>query len=432
MQGFLKNLSTSDVIQHKINNPALSTAIPKTLKNNSRFIFIAMKNTLKPGWLIYIPWHPKHKGGVNSVVKNLITEIPRHSEWETFLAYQSWSNEGITNEKKELPLKIRRLYSREKTAKELVKFIIFLPHALFKLHQQITTRNIQCINPHFVTLHALLFLLYKKWVNHNIRLVLSFHGSDVRSIDQFNAIEYRLFNYLLRQANQLTTCSNALKTELLERMPGLSNIRVIYNGINASIADNIEAQQHTDAGGFQLPQPYILHVGTFDLAIKGQDLLINAFKHFAIQKPNYRLVLVGTGEKDKQAIQQLITANKLNEKITLLENLEHKKIMHLMKYADFFVLPSRRESFGLVVLESGLVKTPVIAAAVGGIPEIITHNKTGLLFQADNMDDLLEKMLYFAHLSDAEKSVLATGLYQKIEQSFQWPTIINTLTGLIT
>ena len=111
MQGFLKNLSTSDVIQHKINNPALSTAIPKTLKNNPRFIFIAMKNTLKPGWLIYIPWHPKHKGGVNSVVKNLITEIPRHSEWETFLAYQSWSNEGITNEKKELPLKIRRLYS---------------------------------------------------------------------------------------------------------------------------------------------------------------------------------------------------------------------------------------------------------------------------------------------------------------------------------
>jgi len=215
-------------------------------------------------------------------------------------------------------------------------------------------------------------------------------------------------------------------------MPGLSNIRVIYNGINASIADNIEAQQHTDAGGFQLPQPYILHVGTFDLAIKGQDLLINAFKHFAVQKPNYHLVLVGTGEKDKQTIQQLITANKLNEKITLLENIEHKKIMHLMKYADFFVLPSLREGFPMVILESGLVKTPVIAAAVGGIPEIITHNKTGLLFQADNMDDLLEKMLYFAHLSDTEKSALATGLYQKIEQTFQWPTIISMFTALVS
>ena len=86
----------------------------------------------------------------------------------------------------------------------------------------------------------------------------------------------------------------------------------------------------------------------------------------------------------------------------------------------------------MVILESGLVKTPVIAAAVGGIPEIITHNKTGLLFQADNMDDLLEKMLYFAHLSDTEKSALATGLYQKIEQTFQWPTIISTLTALVS
>lgn len=209
-------------------------------------------------------------------------------------------------------------------------------------------------------------------------------------------------------------------------------MHVVYNGINASDAGNTEAQQPTAASAFQAPQPYILHVGTFDLAIKGQDLLINAFKHFAIQKPDYHLVLVGTGEKDKEAIQQLITENKLNKKITLLENLEHKKIMHLMRYADFFVLPSRRESFGLVALESGLVLTPVIAATVGGIPEIITHNKTGLLFQTGNVDDLLEKMLYFAHLSDAEKSALATGFYQKIEQTFQWPTIISTLTGLIT
>lgn len=52
-----------------------------------------------------------------------------------------------------------------------------------------------------------------------------------------------------------------------------------------------------------------------------------------------------------------------------------------MKYADFFVLPSRRESFGLVVLESGLVKTPVIAAAVGAYLKLLLIIKQVCFFK---------------------------------------------------
>ena len=51
-------------------------------------------------------------------------------------------------------------------------------------------------------------------------------------------------------------------------------------------------------------------------------------------------------------------------------------------------MPSRIESFGLSIIEVALMKKVVIAANVGGIPEIIQHEKNGLLFQSENVEDL--------------------------------------------
>jgi glycosyltransferase involved in cell wall biosynthesis len=60
---------------------------------------------------------------------------------------------------------------------------------------------------------------------------------------------------------------------------------------------------------------------------------------------------------------------------------------------DIFVLPSYSEGLPLVLIEAMANGLPVVASRVGGIPEIIEHNKSGLLFEAGNYNQLAEKIL---------------------------------------
>lgn len=82
-----------------------------------------------------------------------------------------------------------------------------------------------------------------------------------------------------------------------------------------------------------------------------------------------------------------------------------------------FVLPSRIESFGMVILEAGLMKKTVIASNVDGIPEIIDDGKNGLLFESGNSIDLGNKIL---KIIDDKKlaNQLAENLNKKVLQQF--------------
>ena len=59
---------------------------------------------------------------------------------------------------------------------------------------------------------------------------------------------------------------------------------------------------------------------------------------------------------------------------------------------DLIILPTYEETFGLIVAEAMLMGTPVIGSDAGGVPEIITHKKNGLLFETKNHHDLKEKI----------------------------------------
>src|SRR3990167_9180821 len=67
-----------------------------------------------------------------------------------------------------------------------------------------------------------------------------------------------------------------------------------------------------------------------------------------------------------------------------------------LKAFDIFLLPSRTEALSYVLLEAGRAGLPVVATAVGGIPEIVEHKKTGLLVPAEN-PRALAYALWYAH-----------------------------------
>jgi len=110
---------------------------------------------------------------------------------------------------------------------------------------------------------------------------------------------------------------------------------------------------------------------------KGIDTMLSALATFREEEtplPHY--LVLGEGD-ERWRLEKLIESYDLQENVHLLGFVENAA--SYLKAADIFVLPSRTEALGYVLLEAGMASIPVVASRVGGIPEIIDHNRNGLL-----------------------------------------------------
>ncbi len=102
--------------------------------------------------------------------------------------------------------------------------------------------------------------------------------------------------------------------------------------------------------------------------------------------------IVGEGEKMDE-YKKTVQAFSLDGVIRFLGGKSKEDIARMMQNADFFVLPSRYEPFGVVFIEALACGLPVVATRVGGIPEIV-DDKSGILVEPDNPQALADAMMY--------------------------------------
>ncbi len=127
--------------------------------------------------------------------------------------------------------------------------------------------------------------------------------------------------------------------------------------------------------------PYVLFVGRITRQ-KGIMHLVNAIRHF---HPGAQVVLCA-GAPDTPEIEREMTAaveraraESPHRIVWMREMLPKDKVITLYTHAAIFVCPSVYEPFGIINLEAMACETPVVASAVGGIPEVVEHGETGLL-----------------------------------------------------
>jgi len=157
-------------------------------------------------------------------------------------------------------------------------------------------------------------------------------------------------------------------------------------------------------------EPYILFLG-FPWYLKGVDILIKAFNLISNEFHEYRLKIVGFCP-DKSYFQTLA---KGNDKIELCNSVPYDEAMKLMSRCTLFVLPSRTEAMGKVLLEAMASKKPIIASNVDGIPYYIKHGFNGLLFESENVEDLAEKIRIILSNPDYAKKLAENG-YNYVHQ----------------
>ena len=120
--------------------------------------------------------------------------------------------------------------------------------------------------------------------------------------------------------------------------------------------------------------------------VKRVDAVVEIFRRMR-GRVNARLLLVGDGPDAHLAQERLISAGLMGEAEFLGEQLD---IVALLSVADLFLLPSSQESFGLAALEAMACEVPVIASAVGGLPEVIEHGETGFLYPPEDLQAMAD------------------------------------------
>ena len=104
-------------------------------------------------------------------------------------------------------------------------------------------------------------------------------------------------------------------------------------------------------------------------------------------------------------------------------SLEWHKAMEVLKSSQILVLPSRIESVPQSILEAFYLKIPVIATDVGGVHELVSNDKTGLLVTPNNSKELLEKVNYL--LNDIELcNRLANNAHEFVMKNFSWEVLL--------
>lgn len=347
--------------------------------------------SINKGYLFLLPWGLTNIGGVNNVVKSLVQEIEADGEFTPSLLVPS---EHVNIDSDIVPatkMNIRYPSGNFSSLKRNLLFVVFLFSQVIKIKTFLSKKNISVVNVHYPDLSCFLFAFIKKIGVYNFDLILSFHGTDVRTISNSTSFENKLWQFIFNQSDALIFCSNQLKQTLLSQSPKHeAKAHVIHNGINKE--EVIDKFKHGNVI-IDCDKKYILSVGTLGYP-KGHDLLLEAYSNLPEKHiEQYNLIFIGSVNEFTLSFEEAILLNKHKENIYVFKNVNHKDTLRAIGEASVFVLPSRAEGYPLVILEAGVLGTPIIASDVGGIPEMIQNNINGITFQCGSKEQLLLSLL---------------------------------------
>jgi glycosyltransferase involved in cell wall biosynthesis len=137
--------------------------------------------------------------------------------------------------------------------------------------------------------------------------------------------------------------------------------------------------------------PYILYVGML-VPSKGIEVLIRAFDRIRREHPDARLVLIGSGYAEDQ-FRSLVRASALDQAVLFIPPMSQAELATWMQGSLCLVLPSFSEGLGRVVLEAMACGRPVVATQVGGIPELVLDQVTGILVPPGEVNQLADALL---------------------------------------
>ena len=232
----------------------------------------------------------------------------------------------------------------------------------------------------------------------------------------------RVMRWSDRYADAVTAVSNVVARAQIEAgsVPA-EKVTVIYNGIDLrrfARPPSSEIEAHRARLGLSEGR-VLLCVGRLEPE-KDHAQLLRAFKKLLTKVNDITLVLVGPGRLEAE-LRALASSLGIAERVRFAGQIS--PIAPIFYLADVFVLCSWREGLPLVVLEAMASGVPMVLTSVGGIPEIVEHEKTGILVPARDESALAAALERVFVMSPTEREGMATAARECVKERFSMETM---------
>jgi glycosyltransferase involved in cell wall biosynthesis len=364
-------------------------------------------------FLLVVPFD-EERGGVVSVAENLAKYLQAHGHTVLFLhpgpavlLKTRITKQGFQG----IELRLGFPFAPPRRLISAMAFPFLFPVVLLQLLWFLRRRRIHVVNLHYPVDRFFYLAICKSLLR--FRLVTSIHGDDAFVIDRGPSKPKkrysRAFRLLIASSDLVVLPSDVYRQRLVEVFPQVRDRTIsIYNCVDPAQftpADSEPGWRH---------DPYILCVAAL-ADYKGIDVLLHAAKPLLVDDPSLRLVLAGEGPR-RMELEGLAASLGIRKQTQFVGHRSGAEVAQLLQGCEVFVLPSREEPFGIVLIEAMACRKPIVATAVGGIPEIVEHQKSGILVEPDNPAALTEGIRRVLRSSELRKTIADNGHSRVMER----------------
>lgn len=365
--------------------------------------------------LLVVPWD--NLGGVCAVVNRVAKHMRAqgHGVYILLPGVGHWPTEGVSREGHAMfRLNIRSCGSPTRSLRSRLAFALTLPGTLVALAALIRRLRIDVINVHFPDDSSIDFAILRRL--GFAKLVTSVHGADLLPAGTRLQLPQWGVGSLLASSDLIVTPSNAYRGSVRQAWPEIAgkSMESIPNGVDPDELGYCSLDTNSAS-----ESPYILSILQL-VHYKGADVLIRAFAEVSAEFDAYRLKLVSDGPQ-RAEYEALARSLGIAERVDFLGKQQRPEVADLLRDCTLFVLPSRSnsESFGIAAAEAMALDRAVIASRVGGLPDLVDDEVTGLLVAPGDVAALANALRRL--LDDAVlRRRLGENAGRKIRAAFLW------------
>lgn len=327
--------------------------------------------------ILMVGHYPPHTGGIANHLDNLVRELRKRHEVHV-LTYgpiipRKFESEFVHQVKPPNIFGIRG-----------ISFTFLAAKKILELHKKY---RFDIVHAHYVGTTTYAAIAVRRKIGTPV--VVTAHGSDLDFMSKLPLGAYYV-KKSLSDADGVITVSHYLAKKAISL--GAKNVHVIPNGVR-----EFEYRKNQ--------KEFITFIGALR-HYKAPETVLKLAKIF----PKEKFLIVGDGPLRK------VLEKRSPQNVRFLGY--RKDIESILSRTKILLLPSKREGFGLVILEANSLKVPVIGRKIGGIPELIRDGKSGITFQ--NFDELIDA---FEELLIPKKHVKMGALGKKIVKKYLWEDV---------
>lgn len=252
--------------------------------------------------------------------------------------------------------------------------------------------------------------------------LVSLYGADIYEYPDRSPLHRSIQRYLLERTDQLLATSHAMADRMQRIYSSLPRPVVTPFGVDTDLFSPSRLKRDvTDAVSIGIVKK-LEPVYGIDILLKAFDELVG--KH----GEGIEMHVVGDGS-DRERLLSMRECSSCPSQIHFHGAIPNPEVPEVLRDLDIFVVSSRRESFGVAAVEASSAGLPVVATDVGGLPEVVDHEETGIVVPPEDVDALsaaIDRLIE----NPAERRKLGSAGRRKVEEHYDWDENVTRMIDI--